>query len=227
VNSTVSGMVLPSLLCPSDRNVPSSPVAFADGFVYQDGYHSYPNNIGTFFNLGNRNQIDGPAYLLGYSIGGSVVTLSSITDGLSNTAIFSECVRGKEETGSFGKHQVYPGTMSYKAVTSLAMLAASCQPAPTARSIWGKKGGMWLNDNCGAGGCYSHVMMPNGMSCFFSDAGISAYMGMITASSNHPGGVNCGFLDGSVKFIKDSISQPAWWAISTRAGGEILDVGSY
>src|SRR4051812_2203164 len=209
VNSTVSGMVLPSLLCPSDGNVPNGPVVFADGFVYRDGYQSYPNNIGTFYNLGNRNQIDGPAYLLGYSIGGSVVTLSSITDGLSNTAIFSECVRGKEEVASFGKHQVYPGTMSYKAVTSLTMLAASCQPAPTARSIWGKKGGMWLNDNCGAGGCYSHVMMPNGMSCFFSDAGISAYMGMITASSHHPGGVNSCFLDGSVKFLKDSISQPA------------------
>src|SRR3954467_7885026 len=107
------------------------------------------------------------------------------------------------------------------------MLAASSQPAPTARAIWGKSSAMWRNDNCGAGGCYSHVMMPDGMSCFFSDAGISAYMGMITASSNHAGGVNCCFLDGSVKFIKDSISQPAWWAMSTRAGGEILDVGSY
>ena len=68
-----------------------------------------------------------------------------------------------------------------------------------------------------------HVVNPNGMSCFFSDAGISAFMGMITASSNHPGGVNCGFLDGSVKFIRDRINQPTWRALSTMSGGEIID----
>jgi len=227
VNSTVAGMVSTSLLCPSDRNVPTSPIAFADGSVYQDGYHSYPNNIGTFYNVNSRNQIDGPAYLFGFGIGGWVVRFSGITDGLSNTAIFSECIRGKFERGSFGKHQVYPGTVSYKSVTSLTMLAASCNPPATAMSIWGKKGERWLDDNCGAGGCYSHVMTPNGMSCFFSDANISAFMGLITASSNHPGGVNCGFLDGSVKFIKDSINPTAWWALSTKAGGEVLDAGGY
>jgi prepilin-type processing-associated H-X9-DG protein len=67
----------------------------------------------------------------------------------------------------------------------------------------------------------------HGMSCFFSDANISAYMGLITASSNHPGGVNCGFLDGSVKFISDSISLPTWRAPATMPGGEIIDSASY
>jgi prepilin-type N-terminal cleavage/methylation domain-containing protein/prepilin-type processing-associated H-X9-DG protein len=222
-NSTVSGLVLAPLLCPSDRNVPTAPVAFADGTVYQDGYQSYPNNIGTFYNTNNRRQIDGPAYLLGYGIGGSVVTFSGVTDGLSNTAIFSEHVRGRFETGSFGKHQVYPGTMSYRAVTSLDALASSCAPVPGTPSVWGKKGGAWLNDNCGAGGCYSHVIGPNGMSCFFSDANISTFMGMITASSEHPGGVNVGLLDGSVRFVKDGVSLPTWRALATASGGEIID----
>src|SRR3954447_2500509 len=38
VNSTVSGLVLTSLLCPSDGNIPSGPIAFADGSIHQDGY---------------------------------------------------------------------------------------------------------------------------------------------------------------------------------------------
>lgn len=44
----------------------------------------------------------------------------------------------------------------------------------------------------------------------------------ITARSYHTGGVNVLFLDGSVRFAKDSISQDAWRALGTRAGGEVL-----
>jgi len=38
--------------------------------------------------------------------------------------------------------------------------------------------------------------------------------------SNHPGGVNVAFSDGSVKFVKDTVSLQSWWAIGTRNGGE-------
>ena len=50
---------------------------------------------------------------------------------------------------------------------------------------------------------------------------------MIGASSNHSGGVNVGFLDGSVKFIKDSINLGTWGALATKAGGEVIDASAY
>ena len=50
---------------------------------------------------------------------------------------------------------------------------------------------------------------------------------VIGASSNHSGGVNCGLLDGSVKFIKDSVNNLTWWGLATKAGGEIIDASSY
>jgi len=50
---------------------------------------------------------------------------------------------------------------------------------------------------------------------------------MIGASSYHPGGVNVGFLDGSVKFVKDSVDLATWGAIATKAGGEVVSADSY
>ena len=47
------------------------------------------------------------------------------------------------------------------------------------------------------------------------------------ATSNHPGGVNVGMGDGSVRFMKDSINQQTWWALGSRSGGEVLSADSY
>jgi prepilin-type processing-associated H-X9-DG protein len=49
----------------------------------------------------------------------------------------------------------------------------------------------------------------------------------VNAQSNHPGGVNVLFGDGSVKFIKDSISAQVYMALGTRAGGEVISSDSY
>ena len=51
--------------------------------------------------------------------------------------------------------------------------------------------------------------------------------GIVTVSSNHPGGVNVCFTDGSVRFVKDSVGLQSWWAIGTRNGGEVISSDSY
>ncbi|MCX7664538.1 MAG: DUF1559 domain-containing protein [Gemmataceae bacterium] len=45
---------------------------------------------------------------------------------------------------------------------------------------------------------------------------------VVTSRSYHTGGVNSLFLDGSVRFIRNSISQATWRAMGTRAGGEVF-----
>jgi prepilin-type processing-associated H-X9-DG protein len=45
--------------------------------------------------------------------------------------------------------------------------------------------------------------------------------------SRHPGGVNSVFGDGSVKFIKNSISLNTWSALSTTKGGEVVSSDAY
>jgi prepilin-type N-terminal cleavage/methylation domain-containing protein/prepilin-type processing-associated H-X9-DG protein len=49
----------------------------------------------------------------------------------------------------------------------------------------------------------------------------------LNASSKHPGGVNALFADGSVHFVKNSVSPITWYALGTIAGGEVISSDSY
>jgi prepilin-type N-terminal cleavage/methylation domain-containing protein/prepilin-type processing-associated H-X9-DG protein len=49
----------------------------------------------------------------------------------------------------------------------------------------------------------------------------------LSASSYHPGGVNSLFGDGSVRFIKNTISPVTWRALGTVAGGEVVSSDQY
>ena len=64
-------------------------------------------------------------------------------------------------------------------------------------------------------------------SCSINPLGTLQNPGSFGLSSRHPGGANTLFLDGSVRFLKDSISLPALWALGSRAQGEVISADSY
>src|SRR3954451_13605370 len=95
-NWSVRTIQINSFLCPSDANVPST-TSTLNGVTKQVGYSNYGNNIGTcYYTFGS---IDGPAYRIG---GEPNVTLAAITDGTSNTVIWSEWVMGTYRKGTDG-----------------------------------------------------------------------------------------------------------------------------
>jgi len=49
----------------------------------------------------------------------------------------------------------------------------------------------------------------------------------LSASSNHSGGVNALFADGSVHFIKNTINPVTWRALGSVNGGEITSSDQY
>jgi prepilin-type N-terminal cleavage/methylation domain-containing protein/prepilin-type processing-associated H-X9-DG protein len=249
-NGTVSSTHVNTFVCPSDGTLVNRGLSNYAGHDFGDC--SYGNNIGTSLTFFG-NTFDGPANLIGSvtvsgvtygSNNGGTLTLASITDGTSNTVIHSEWLKGKNQSGD-GQWQVYTASIALSGTTPaipagaigyqniLGPISAMCQSSKT-QSGFTTKGYSWSDSACGIGGCYSHLNTPNKKACTYSNltAGYSADVRysvgtMIGASSNHPGGVNVGFLDGSVKFIKDSVSFATWGAIATKAGGEVVSSDSY
>jgi prepilin-type N-terminal cleavage/methylation domain-containing protein/prepilin-type processing-associated H-X9-DG protein len=242
-NLTASTASINSYVCPSDGNNPNYTVntTWANGVSY--GQTNYGNNIGVCRSL-NGGMFDGPAWWLGSAIGGTtrsgpVMTLAGVSDGTANTAIFSEWIKGKGSVQS-GLNMVYVSNTTFSTTApspafrgslqaTVQFYAATCT-SQTATSFT-QKGAFWAYEGCGSGGCYTHMMPPNKYSCQFSGDQTSNTpdipdRGMIGAQSYHPGGVNVGFLDGSVRFIKDSVNLQTWGAIATAAGAEVVDANS-
>jgi prepilin-type N-terminal cleavage/methylation domain-containing protein/prepilin-type processing-associated H-X9-DG protein len=231
-NGTATSTLMSTFLCPSDGTVVNRGMASYANHDFGDA--NYTNNLGTCLTL-SGGRFDGPAYTMGTNFG-PVVTLALITDGTSNTAIFSEWLKGKNATTN-GLEMVYlsPTSLSTSSPLSPALtgtlqstlqsLAAGCQSS-NKFSQFTTKGYSWSAHHSGVGGGYSHVQTPNKKSCVYANEDgstpLSTIASLIGATSHHPGGVNVGFLDGSVKFIKDSVNPTAWWAVATVAGGEIV-----
>jgi prepilin-type N-terminal cleavage/methylation domain-containing protein/prepilin-type processing-associated H-X9-DG protein len=225
-NVTVHAVQVNSFMCPSDGNNPQPNVSMTN----------YPNNIGLLRVVPGSSTLgtlDGPAYKMGQPPENTVVSFATVTDGTSNTVIFSEWIKADlSTTNTTGLEQImvsptaYPTTNAYVAPT---LYSSACQSSTTIEGTpWNVKGCFWYNDKCGQGGGYSHISTPNLKSCMFSsDADAQPDHTEVGASSNHPGGVNCAFLDGSVHFIKNTISPQTWWALASKSNGEVLSSDSY
>ena len=231
-NTTVAYSTVATFLCPSDEN-PGSTVDVGSSYANNLGLNRYYNNW----------EPDGPAWQLGTDANLSrPVKIASVTDGLSNTAMWSEVVKGTGRpigVGSLdGVHMFYqaPGSVTDFASTTPApgqpslnyQLAMECRNSGTSR-IWDYKGERWIHGDPGRGGGYHHIMTPNQKSCALDGNNQPNANGdsIVTASSRHPGGVNVGFMDGSVRFIKDTVAYPSWHAIATKKGGEVVSADAF
>jgi prepilin-type processing-associated H-X9-DG protein len=164
-----------------------------------------------------------------------VVNFRSITDGLSSTAAYSERVKGignilvaQTDDGTKPSSALYQGQASW-ATSGPSTYWQNCNSGGPGLGLavmnqFMPSGSAWYS---GHPSCtlYTQVMPPNTWSCEY-DTGYQPN-GALTASSRHPGGVNVLFCDGSVKFIKSTISPPTWWALGSIAGGEVVSADAY
>jgi prepilin-type N-terminal cleavage/methylation domain-containing protein len=160
-NDTVMTTQVNSYLCPSDGNNPSLSYTMKNGTGARDpGYGSYPNNIGTIYR-NNGGVFDGPAYIMASQLNsttvaqGPVVTLASVTDGTSNTVIFSEWIRGKNQTTTTGLSQIYVASIAFPSTNGYVPLLTyvnACNTSTTIYQSWNRKGEIWMNHWCGQGG---------------------------------------------------------------------------
>jgi len=231
-NTTVFNTQVGSWLCPSDTK------------MRQVSMSNYVGNLGGPFHIGGFSgtyipSSGGTSPAVGVPSG--LVKIAGIQDGTSNTALWSEVATGHSNaTGVLAGDsnpnnwkRVFFQTAStnnaYTAVSAQAVLTACQQLAPTKTALSTSRGDWfyaypWYVTYS----MYNHLGPPNSKSC--SNANSNTYsvdlFGSAPPSSFHPGGVNMCMADGSVKFIKDSIGQQAWWGIGTRAGAEVISSDS-
>ena len=156
--------------------------------------------------LAQRRQFRRARWWLGATVGaatrfGPVVTLAAVIDGTSNTAMFSEWVKGKG-TAQNGTNMVYVATTTFSTTAPQSRVpgnagdhAVVLLPRPARRGprpAFTQKGAFWAYEGCGSGGGYTHMMPPNGMACQFSgdSTGNTPDLpdrGMIGASLYHSG----------------------------------------
>jgi prepilin-type processing-associated H-X9-DG protein len=69
-------------------------------------------------------------------------------------------------------------------------------------------------------------MFPDQKACAISAAfgNVDSFIG---SSSFHPGGANVLILDGSVRFLKASVSLATWNALGNRSGVDVVSADSY
>lgn len=254
INATVVAQQINSFLCPSDPGPASlTGIALAPGAAVRPiAYYSYPFNGGTNpFSNPKGGRTSGPAYFPSFSkhvveaglpayFGGvqaeRPLGLAGFRDGSSTTAIFSEWIKGdgSQPPTVDGLGVVYQITRASNDSDGTAKAeddnAASCDGDPRATQNWTWKGDWWISGNTST---YSHTQTPNRRSCYYADTvnaqprGASAVASMIAAGSYHPGGVNVAFMDGSVRFVKSTISRAAWCGLGTVAGREVIGADQY
>ena len=247
-NTTVFTAQVASYICPSDTRVRSGD---GQGDPWTTSLGNYVGSAGGPFQLntswsGTFIPTPGQPWDLDYLNikAPSTVTIASITDGTSNTALFSEALTGIDNiagitaaSGNSGsaKRVYFPTGYSDQSGTVASVMAAisTCKNLPPTTAAYGGARGDWwyaypnyINYNV-----YNHMATPNSRSCSTSGApswdtwGLDVF-GMAPPNSNHPGGVNMLLCDGSVRFTKDTIGLPTWWAIGTKAGGEVISADS-
>ncbi len=257
-NNTVVATSLNYLHCPSDPAVETKYLLAGAGTDGQDltmCYSSYGGCAGTWFQLprytwpqfqpaiANQNGViiyigyeqdlyvpDGAGHYVGYNRG--MVKLAAVTDGTSNTMMYSERAHGK--------------------------LSSTVDPVDGVIDIqcWN----WWCSGNFGdTSFCTMYPINPfnkDANSETMGNVGGTAPAFVSAASSFHPGGANFLFCDGSVKFIKETINSwkvndatglpngitidanmiiqvapgtpfGVYQALSTRAGGEVVSSDSY
>jgi prepilin-type processing-associated H-X9-DG protein len=253
-NTTVQLSALSVLRCPSDLDRLTNP----------EGHSNYVANAGSNpLSFGKSTPSGGfvaaavfptPDGLFAFVSAppdppfGRVVSCQGIPDGLSQTAAFSERVKGigtgnqldpsRPTTAVAGVARptgTTPSGAPADAVPQLYYAACRAEP-PTESNLaedagpdgvgWYAYGMHWWNGHPYVGR-YNHLMPPNSWSCAYDINGIINDNGANPPSSRHPGSINILFADGSTRSLTEQIAINTWWALGTRAGSEVISGNDY
>jgi prepilin-type processing-associated H-X9-DG protein len=213
--NSLQATVIKTLVCPADA-LPDPPVAqiYAPGLfaAYPDGIYSsltsYGPNTGSrgFASVFSPPKIDDGAFLVLKLT--QPLRIADITDGTSSTILFGEAYHRDPLWKTFSDQCMWPASLNLDEISQMAAWVWTNTVArnASAQINW------QLTPSLVAG-----PFTPWSPQCYdvvFKRLG--AY------GSGHGGGANVVMADGSVRFLRDSLSLSTLKALSTRAGGEVI-----
>ncbi len=169
--------------------------------------------------------------------------IADCIDGTSNTIAYSEAMVGNNQNNNgnyyIGNGQANDGGNGAAKVTDgytqQALILAELQNCSTKfstkalpGSVSGRRGWRWAEGIPGFS-MFNTLQVPNDGTYNVNycrqdcDGGCNMDQAVsVRASSFHSGGANACMADGSVKFFKNTINRTTWWALGTRASGEVI-----
>ena len=198
-----------------------------------------PGNTTGLFTYGNsygiRDATDGSSQTIAYAewlVGDGRAAQGSryrgngeMQDGASNT--YGSDVSNLNTAASGNATAILTGLQT--CVTKFAS-----EPATSSSAITDYKGYRWAMGALSFGS-FNMAQTPNDPQfpvggCRSGGSGNEGWMDgawSVGAASAHPGGGNILFGDGSVKFVKSTISRKTWWALGTKSGNEVVSSDSF
>ena len=223
--ASLTGVQIKSLLCPSGFYADPIHPSFKTGST---SYVVSSGDVVTYWKGSSSvSEADYKQYMPWRGPIGAMTVghgLERVTDGTSNTIIFSERMIGRVSTGGGGKSlrvvdsyitmawpSAFGAVVNPRENSEKPILPSVCeafrgiggdyvQPMPTGSglAVNSLQGHSWHTGTWGT--VFNTIMPPNAPSC------ASFYHYMSGPTSNHIGGVNVGMTDGSVHFVTDIIS---------------------
>ena len=209
---------VPTLLCPSEINDRARP----DGALTHYPLN-YGVNFGTWFVFNPLQRVGGN----GLVFPNSRTRFASITDGTSNTLAFSE-VKAWTPYLRDGGNPNAPGAQIPSTPADVTSLGGSFKTNSGHTE--------WVDARVHQTG-FTGTFTPNTKMPFTSggvdyDIDFNSYRegkstnrltyAAVTSRSYHSGGVNAALVDGSVRFVADTIDLATWRGMATRDGGEVV-----
>ncbi len=218
LNVTAASNRLKILMCPSDPN--------ANGNGSPMAWSNYHGNAGVWYDRSGKDGMFDDLKNTGR-------TIAAVTDGTSNTALYSEVANGVFNPA--GKNRLAD---CFETTTPQPYRKLTVAELQTARADFLSKD--WATANVPWGGSwrykgypyaegspwrawYNHLLPPN-RPCWVPQDAATWWSIVVPASSYHTGGANTCLVDGSIRFVRDSVDPDAWMAYGSRAGGEVSTI---
>jgi prepilin-type N-terminal cleavage/methylation domain-containing protein/prepilin-type processing-associated H-X9-DG protein len=225
----LSGIVstrLPIMLCPSDGEDALFPVVMSDGSAGRCAGLNYMYSIGS----GRGTSYDDRFETDGMLWERSFARLSKCSDGTSNTVLIAETTLGDKTTLTVPPTRIpmrvianWPGTSSNPSGPGFVAGGVINNPDLTSifpsvtNSYRGNRGESWIRGVPYAT-TINGYLTPNHR---IPDIGIHG-RGFYAARSMHTGGAQLGYLDGSVRFVSNSVDELAYRNSFSANGGEVI-----